>query len=101
MPQKPPLFSAQGARTPFEWLRGSPRPPSPSVVPARSTSAKEDSGVAATMEHQEKPGDEITRAEVVRRRRTWAGPILAHFSDWLEVQRRQTTPKSLFGHAVE
>jgi transposase len=37
----------------------------------------------------------------VRWRQTRAGPILAQFSDWLEVQHRQATPKSLFGEAVE
>jgi transposase len=40
-------------------------------------------------------------ADVVRLRRTRAGPILATFSDWLEDQRRQATPKSLFGQAIE
>jgi hypothetical protein len=28
------------------------------------------------------------------------GPILATFSEWLEVQRRQATPKSLYGQAI-
>jgi len=31
---------------------------------------------------------------------TRAGPILATFADWLEVQNRTTTPKSLFGQAA-
>jgi hypothetical protein len=52
-------------------------------------------------EHQQKPGDEFTRAEVVRVRRARAGPILATFSEWLEVQRRQATPESLFGQAID
>src|SRR5262249_39487842 len=30
-----------------------------------------------------------------------AGPTLATFSEWLEVQRRQATPKSLFGPAID
>src|SRR4029079_1776440 len=29
-----------------------------------------------------------------------AGPILARFAGWLELQVRTTTPKSLFGQAV-
>jgi hypothetical protein len=33
-------------------------------------------------------------------RRTRAGPILAQFSDWLDVQQQAATPKSLFGQAV-
>jgi len=37
----------------------------------------------------------------MRLRRTRAGPILAKFSDWIEVQRRHATPKSLFGQAIE
>ena len=38
---------------------------------------------------------------MLRLRRTRAGPILASFSDWIDEQRRQVTPKSLFGQAVE
>ena len=44
---------------------------------------------------------QFTDADVVRLRRTRAGPILATFSDWLEEQHRQATPKSLFGQAIE
>ncbi len=49
---------------------------------------------------REKPGETFTDADVVRVRRTRAGPILAAFADWLEVQHRFATPKSLFGQAV-
>jgi transposase len=52
-------------------------------------------------EHREKPGGTFTNADVVRLRRTRAGPILAQFGDWIEVQRRSATPKSLFGQAIE
>jgi hypothetical protein len=50
---------------------------------------------------REKLGERFTDAEVVTRRQTRAGPILTQFSDWLEEQHRATTPKSLFGQAVE
>jgi transposase len=50
-------------------------------------------------EHREQLGDPST--DVVRLRRTRAGPILARFGDWIEVQRRSATPKSLFGQAIE
>ena len=40
------------------------------------------------------------RNYAVNWRRTRAGPIMAKFSDWLEVQHRSATPKSLFGQAV-
>jgi len=36
----------------------------------------------------------------VRWRRTRAGPILAAVADWLDIQHRTATPKSLFGQAV-
>jgi energy-coupling factor transporter ATP-binding protein EcfA2 len=49
---------------------------------------------------REKLGKTFTDADVVRLRRTRAGPILAAFADWLEVQHRSATPKSLFGQAV-
>jgi transposase/uncharacterized coiled-coil protein SlyX len=52
-------------------------------------------------ELREKPGGTFTDADVVRLRRTRAGPILARFGDWIEVQRRSATPKSLFGQAIE
>jgi transposase len=52
-------------------------------------------------DEREKLGDQFTDADVVRARRTRAGPILATFSDWLDEQRRQATPKSLFGQAIE
>jgi transposase len=55
----------------------------------------------AIREERDKLGEKFADAEVVRLRQTRAGPILAQFSDWLEVQRRQATPKSLFGQAVE
>jgi transposase len=51
-------------------------------------------------EHREKPGGSFTDADGVRLRRTRAGPILARFGGWIEVQR-SATPKSLFGQAVE
>ncbi len=41
-----------------------------------------------------------TFADTVRARRTRAGPILAPFADWLDVQHRSATPRSLFGQAV-
>ena len=50
---------------------------------------------------REKPGATFSDADIVQWRQTRAGPILAKFSDWLEEQHRQTTPKSLFGQAVE
>ncbi len=52
-------------------------------------------------EHREKPGGTFTDGDVVRLRRTRAGPILARFGDWIEEQRRSATPKSLFGQALE
>ena len=51
-------------------------------------------------DEREKPGPTFADAEAVRVRRTRAGPILAQFADWLDVQHRSTTPKSLFGQAV-
>ncbi len=51
-------------------------------------------------DEREKPDSTFTDADVVRVRRTRAGPILAAFADWLEVHHRSTTPKSLFGQAV-
>jgi hypothetical protein len=47
-----------------------------------------------------KPGSTFTDADVVRVRRTRAGPILAAFADWLDGHHRSATPKSLFGQAV-
>jgi transposase len=52
-------------------------------------------------DERDKLGENFPDAEVVRWRKTRAGPILATFADWLEVQHRQATPKSLFGQAVE
>ena len=49
---------------------------------------------------RDRPGNTFTDAEVMRLRRTRAGPILATFTDWLEEQQRSATPKSLFGQAV-
>ena len=49
---------------------------------------------------REKLGERFTDAEVVRVRRTRAGPILAQFGDWLDTHSRSATPKSLFGQAV-
>jgi transposase len=49
---------------------------------------------------REKLGEGFTDAEVVQVGRTRAGPILTAFADWLEVQHRSATPKSLFGQAV-
>ena len=49
---------------------------------------------------REKLGETFTDADVVRVRRTRAGPILAAFADWLDAQHRSATPKSLFGQAV-
>jgi transposase len=48
-----------------------------------------------------KLGEKFADADVVGMRQTRAGPILAKFSDWLEEHRRQATPKSLFGQAIE
>jgi transposase len=50
---------------------------------------------------RERLGDQFAAVEVVRRRQTRAGPILATFADWLDEQRRHATPKSLFGQAIE
>ena len=52
-------------------------------------------------DEREKLGEQFTDANMVRVRRTRAGPILATFSAWLEAQHRSATPKSLFGQAVE
>jgi transposase len=49
---------------------------------------------------RERLGEGFTDAEVVRVRRTRAGPILAAFAGWLGEQARSATPKSLFGQAV-
>ena len=45
-------------------------------------------------------GERFTNDDAVNRRRTRAGPILVAFADWLEVQHRSATPKSLFRKAV-
>ena len=45
-------------------------------------------------------GVRFTNDDAVNWRRTRAGPILATFADWLEVQHRSATPKGLFGQAV-
>jgi transposase len=55
----------------------------------------------AIHDERDKLGEEFPDAEVVRWRQSRAGPILERFADWLEVQHRQATPKSLFGQAVE
>jgi transposase len=52
-------------------------------------------------DERERLGDRFTDADVVRRRQTRAGPILAIFSDWLDEQRRHATPKSLFRQAID
>ena len=52
-------------------------------------------------DEREKHGEKFIDSDVMRLRQTRAGPILAQFSDWLEVHHRQATPKSLFGQAVE
>lgn len=52
-------------------------------------------------DERDKPGSTFTDADAVRVRQTRAGPIMAQFSDWLEMHHRQATPKSLFGQAVE
>jgi transposase len=49
---------------------------------------------------REKLGEGFTDAEVVRVRRTRAGPILTAFAYWLDVQHRSATPKNLFGQAT-
>ncbi|QJX01066.1 IS66 family transposase [Frigoriglobus tundricola] len=54
----------------------------------------------AIQDERDRPGSTFTDADVVRVRRTRAGPILAAFADWLDVQHRCSTPKSLFGQAV-
>jgi hypothetical protein len=45
-------------------------------------------------------GECFTTDDAVRWRKTRAGPILAQFAGWLELQSRSATPKSLFGQAV-
>jgi transposase len=45
-------------------------------------------------------GQGFTDNDAVKWRRSRAGPILERFADWLELQNRTTTPKSLFGQAV-
>jgi transposase len=52
-------------------------------------------------DEREKLCGQFADGDVVRLRQTRAGPILAKFSDWLEEHRRQATPKSLFGQALE
>jgi hypothetical protein len=54
----------------------------------------------AINDEREECGGTFTDADVVRVRRTRAGPILAAFAEWIEVQHRSATPKSLFGQAV-
>ena len=49
---------------------------------------------------RDRPGNTFSDADVVRVRRTRARPILAAFADWLDLQSRTATPKSLFGQAV-
>src|SRR5213076_3118768 len=48
---------------------------------------------------RDKPDNTFLDADVVRVRRTRAGPILARFAEWLDEQCRVATPKSLFGQA--
>jgi hypothetical protein len=45
-------------------------------------------------------GERFTHDDAVRLRETRAGPNLAKFADWLEVQTLSTPPKGLFGQAV-
>jgi transposase len=45
-------------------------------------------------------GEAFTDGNVAKCRQSRAGPILGRFADWLELQYRTTTPKSLFGQAV-
>ncbi|QJW93767.1 IS66 family transposase [Frigoriglobus tundricola] len=54
----------------------------------------------AIHDERDRPGRTFTDADVVRVRRTRAGPILTAFAGWLDVQHRSATPKSLFGQAV-
>ncbi len=51
-------------------------------------------------DERDRPGSTFSDADVVRVRRTRAGPILAAFAGWLDVQHRSATPKGLFGQAV-
>jgi transposase len=52
-------------------------------------------------DEREKLCGQFADGDVVRLRQTRAGPILAKFSDWLEEHRRQATPKSPFGQALD
>jgi transposase len=52
-------------------------------------------------DERDKLGEKFTNADAVGMRRTRAGPILATFADWLDEQRRNATPKSLFGQTIE
>jgi transposase len=45
-------------------------------------------------------GEPFTDDDAVGWRKTRAGPIRARFAEWLELQSRSATPKSLFGQAV-
>jgi transposase len=51
-------------------------------------------------DHRARLGEQFTNDDVVRWRRSRAGPILVRFAGWLGEQSRSATPKSLFGQAV-
>ena len=76
-------------------------PPRPLRLGATTTLRRALSAWLVDME--ESPGIDRASKEVLSdpwaRRLSRAGPILARFSDWLEVQNRSATPKSLFGQA--
>lgn len=57
--------------------------------------------VERCLKNERRPlGDRFPDADAERWRQPRAGPIPPRFADWLDVQTRTATPKSLFGQAV-
>ena len=75
-----------------ETTRGRSRPSPSSALCTPSNARSGRNG--------ENRGEKFTDADVVRGRQSRAGPILAAVADWLDMQHRTATPKSLFGQAV-
>jgi len=75
-----------------ETTRGRSRPSPSSALCTPSNARSGRNG--------ENRGEKFTDADVVRGRQSRAGPILAAVADWLDIQHRTATPKSLFGQAV-
>lgn len=89
IPQYPDALGLFDGPAPGFALRRSDRPDDVLAVCARRILSSESSESKSSLS-----------PAFVPLRRTRAGPILAQFSDWLDVQHRSVTPKSLFGQAA-